>query len=426
MPIATSSSSPNSMTCLATGSRRCRIWTYSGACWSVLLLLPPLLLGATVMASSSATDAIRCIMYLTGQHNVVPADSGLTADITHVILAFMRSDIFNVDETPTHFPLFTTVDEVRKQFQPDTKVMVAIGGWGDSQGFEEAARDAESRGRWARQTKAMVDQTGADGVDIDWEYPGGNRDDYKLVPNSKREWEIEAFVLLLKALRSAIGPAKILSVAVPGMERDLMAYTASTVPRIVEHVDFINVMTYDLMNRRDTVVNHHSGVAESRDALRRYAERGASPSMLNLGLGYYAKWFMTQECHPERPLGCPTQLLEDPKTGADLGKTAAFSWHDETPAELTESFARARAEGVYDEDGSYGYWDGEEKRWWSFDTPQVVNRKLAEIVGPWGLGGVFAWGLGEDAPEFAHLTATVEGVRALRRRAGGSSTRDEL
>lgn len=106
------------------------------------------------------------------QHDVVPSDPDLTADITHVILAFMRSDIFNVDETPAHFPLFTTVEKVRGQFQPDTKVMVAIGGWGDSQGFEEAARDAKSRKRWARQVTAMIDQTGADGIDIDWEYPG--------------------------------------------------------------------------------------------------------------------------------------------------------------------------------------------------------------------------------------------------------------
>lgn len=84
----------------------------------------------------------------------------------------MRSDTFNVDETPSEFPLFTTVETARSKFKPGTKVTVAIGGWGDSKGFEEAASDDASRKRWARQVNAMVEATGADGIDIDWEYPG--------------------------------------------------------------------------------------------------------------------------------------------------------------------------------------------------------------------------------------------------------------
>lgn len=84
----------------------------------------------------------------------------------------MRSDVFNVDESPKEWPLFTTVSETRPLFSSDAKVMVAIGGWGDSKGFEEASRDKTSRKRWTRQVRAMVDDTGADGVDIDWEYPG--------------------------------------------------------------------------------------------------------------------------------------------------------------------------------------------------------------------------------------------------------------
>ena len=96
----------------------------------------------------------------------------LAEDISHVVLAFMRSDTFNVDKTPDSWPLFTTVSETRPSFSPDAKVMVAIGGWGDNQGFEDAARDEQSRQRWARHVRSMVDDTGADGVDIDWEYPG--------------------------------------------------------------------------------------------------------------------------------------------------------------------------------------------------------------------------------------------------------------
>lgn len=77
-----------------------------------------------MVASSLATDAheaVRCVMYLTGQHVVVPSDSHLVDSITHVILAFMRSDVFNVDKTPAEFPLFTSVAETREKFNANTR-----------------------------------------------------------------------------------------------------------------------------------------------------------------------------------------------------------------------------------------------------------------------------------------------------------------
>lgn len=96
------------------------------------------------------------------------------ADITHVAIAFMRSEIFN-DNNRTEWPLpevFTSVEEVRSKFADGTTIQVAIGGWGNSAGFETAARTTESRKLFARNVKTMLDATGADGVDIDWEYPG--------------------------------------------------------------------------------------------------------------------------------------------------------------------------------------------------------------------------------------------------------------
>lgn len=42
--------------------------------------------------------------------------------------------------------------------------MVAIGGWGDTEGFEFAARSEESMHVWAKNVKVMVEATGADGA----------------------------------------------------------------------------------------------------------------------------------------------------------------------------------------------------------------------------------------------------------------------
>lgn len=41
--------------------------------------------------------------------------------------------------------------------------MVAIGGWGDTDGFSQAAASEESRKLFAKNVKVMVDGTGANG-----------------------------------------------------------------------------------------------------------------------------------------------------------------------------------------------------------------------------------------------------------------------
>lgn len=87
-------------------------------------------------------------------------------------MAFMPSGIFNEKDPDLSWPLFLSVDDVRALFRPNTKVMVAIGGWGDTEGFTAAARDEASRQLFAGNVAKMVEATGADGVDIDWEYPG--------------------------------------------------------------------------------------------------------------------------------------------------------------------------------------------------------------------------------------------------------------
>ena len=88
-------------------------------------------------------------------------------------LAFLQSGIF-VGEPRANWGLFTTPDTLRPQFQDGTKFLVAIGGWGDPTdvGFDVAALDDGSRKLWSQNVAKMVKDLDADGVDIDWEYPG--------------------------------------------------------------------------------------------------------------------------------------------------------------------------------------------------------------------------------------------------------------
>ena len=78
-----------------------------------------------------------------------------------------------------------------------------------------------------------------------------------------------------------------MSTAVPGLIRDMMAFTKATIPAINASLDFFNVMTYDLMNGRDSVTKHHTGIKSSLVSIEAYEERGVPLSKMNLGFAFY-------------------------------------------------------------------------------------------------------------------------------------------
>ena len=77
-------------------------------------------------------------------------------------LAFMSPATFNQAKVSS-WPLFTTVETARSQFSDGTLIMVAIGGWGNTAGFDVAAATETTRKLFAHNVKLMVDATGADG-----------------------------------------------------------------------------------------------------------------------------------------------------------------------------------------------------------------------------------------------------------------------
>ena len=142
-------------------------------------------------------------------------------------------------------------------------------------------------------------------------------------------------------MRAAIGN-KTLSIAVPGKKQDMIAFTKDTGPKIWESVDMVNVMSYDLMNRRDTVTNHHTGVQDSLECINEYLDMGLDPQKINLGFAYYAKWFTTDpnsDCDIH-PIGCKVVKLEN-DDGSDNGKSGALTFEASNvsppPANLKDS-----------------------------------------------------------------------------------------
>lgn len=300
-------------------------------------------------------------------HLTTLPNATVAAGIDTVIMAFANSSLFTTSPAGNYTP-FESVSTMRSRFDNDTKVMVAIGGWGDTAGFSEGAATETSRALYAQNVAAMLDTMGFDGVDIDWEYPGGNGADYKQNPNSGKVSEIETFPLLLSAIRDAIGD-KLLSIAVPGKEGDMIAYTTEQAPTIWKSLDFVNVMTYDLMNRRDNITTHHTSLAGSLAAIDYYLNTLSLPaSKANLGFAFYAKYFTVNSTLPcENGLGCTTVLLEN-EDGSDTGKSAAVTFETanfaDPPTNLTETTDGSCGANVFfkckagDCCSVYGYWYG--------------------------------------------------------------------
>lgn len=76
-------------------------------------------------------------------------------------MGFAPSKTFNSDSS---FKPFEDPETFRKRFSPDTKLTIAIGGWGDTSGFSEGAKDDASREKYAKNVAAMLDANGFDGV----------------------------------------------------------------------------------------------------------------------------------------------------------------------------------------------------------------------------------------------------------------------
>ena len=87
----------------------------------------------------------------------------MTAGITHVITAFAQSSLFTTDPGGQYAP-FMDLASVRALFDPGTKVCMAVGGWGDTDGFSAGAATEASRKLFAKNVAATVARLGYDCV----------------------------------------------------------------------------------------------------------------------------------------------------------------------------------------------------------------------------------------------------------------------
>lgn len=206
-----------------------------------------------------------------------PIDAPIEADcFTHLNYGFGNvNDSLNGVEILSP-DLFKRVAALKDSF-PHLKVLISIGG-GNNSKFSNMAADSLNRLAFAADVNRIITEYGIDGVDFDWEIPGNKFG----VPEDTIN-----FVKMIRDVRAAIGPDKLLSIAGGG---ELGGVDA---PKVLPYVDYFNAMTYDL----SWPPGHHTAMRRSPlvgwrsidETLADYYAKGVPKEKIVMGLAFYGR-----------------------------------------------------------------------------------------------------------------------------------------
>ncbi len=159
------------------------------------------------------------------------------------------------------------------------KLMLCFGGNGRSSGFSAMVRNKYKRGKFVAATLELLRSTGADGVDINWEYPG-----YEFGRGYLAEAEVEkdykGLALLVSELRAALGAGRPLTAAYYPDGRQEALFLKHGIHK---DVDLMHAMTYDASG------GHHSPMSLAQDAISKARSAGLPLEKVTIGLPFYGR-----------------------------------------------------------------------------------------------------------------------------------------
>lgn len=177
-----------------------------------------------------------------------------------------------------------------KERKPGLQVLLSLGGWGGCQPCSDVFSTDSGRVEFAQSVLELCRGLGADGIDLDWEYPvieGFPGHHFKLDDKIN-------FTALIRELRKSLGTGYQVSFAAGGFHRYLEE--AIEWEMVMPLVDRVNIMSYDLVGGYATVTGHHTPLystpqqRESADYAVQYLVKAGVPrDKLVIGAAFYAR-----------------------------------------------------------------------------------------------------------------------------------------
>ncbi|OJJ42539.1 hypothetical protein ASPZODRAFT_147179 [Penicilliopsis zonata CBS 506.65] len=313
---------------------------------------------------------------------------------THINFAFSLIDpstyrLTSMDDTTGL--LYQAVSGLKRR-QPGLQVWLAVGGWAMNDPgkfrtvFSRLAASPLAQDTFFESLVTFLELNDFDGVDIDWEYPVA--DDRGGIPA-----DFENYVLLLSRLRARLnnmGRPMGLSVTLPASYWYLRGFD---IINLEPHVDWYNVMTYDIHGVWDSTIKSlgpsahaHTNLTEINEALELLWRNNINPARVNLGLGFYGRSFTMSDPNC-MAAGCPF------KSGGHAGTCTGIPGIL-SAAEITKIIADG-AKVTLDPVAAVQIVTWDQDQWVSWDDTKTLTMKL-QYANKRCLGGLMVWAIDLD------------------------------
>ncbi|KAG0167509.1 hypothetical protein DFQ28_004185 [Apophysomyces sp. BC1034] len=313
----------------------------------------------------------------------------------------------------------------------NTKVLISIGGWSGCLTFSPMVASPDGRTQFINWVTTQLDSTQADGVDIDWEYPGK-------VGAGCNQFDIEHdrgnYLTLIQELRSELdkkfGEGK-KEISIAAHVRTFVTpdgYMAD-VSEFAKVIDRFNVMTYDINGAWNSTsgpnapFNFEPGFGDADSyvsGIENWMKAGVPASKIVPGLAFYGR---SSKLVPNRE-NTGTQYQAQKAGDVPHGDSHDANWQDaycyKDPASLSGvwRYGNLRSQGVLTTPTTASApwvrtWDNITQTPWlvdpgnnifiSYDDPKSIGIKVDHAL-CLDLGGVMVWSVDEDTTDGELLT----------------------
>ena len=252
------------------------------------------LLILTISCNNNIEVKPKVIAYYAGDEKSI--DEFDLKGVDQIIYSFLhlKENKLAIDNKKDSLTLINVVNQKKKY--PKLKVLVSLGGWGGCETCSDIFSSKEARTEFAISTADIIESFNADGIDLDWEYPGISGypgHSYKLEDR-------ENFTDLIIQLRKYMRKGHILSFAAGASNR--FFENSIEWDKVMPLVDNVNLMTYDFYGSGSTKTGHHTALSSNEfqnrsaeSSIKSLINLGIDPKKIFIGGAFYIKTFKNVE-----------------------------------------------------------------------------------------------------------------------------------